>query len=1182
MSRGLLARKCASLERELYNDGPPLPSRPADPLPRAPGVRGRSLAGSASRTASLAAGTAEVARAPIFENTRLVSLPTPGGVLSDLKRPIPDFMISMISAFSKLAPDGDRGDKDESDGGLSDSGDELQVQARNSLFYEFQGFDFSSRPFYALRPFNIPFPVFHAGVDALDTMCSLGASQVEPAGLIPLSDVVNFGLPPEVIKSLPFKSIFPWQYDMLSRTVPADDAPVFQHTLLSAPTSAGKSLIANIFMLRCLALSKRSVIFAVPFIALADEISSKFQAIVPSGCSVVCITGMKQVPKISGTRPVLYVCTFEKSIQVFRKFVSKDVLPQLGLIVFDEIHQIGEPGMRAARLELFISQLILLERKYPTKAMYKILGMSATLSNMPDFQQWLGCYLYECTFRPVKLEEYVIFGNQFYRFDEGGDDSTGFDVKLEDGEKEFNPQIPGAESAGGLESAVISVAKDSPADFTPSGARNPSETLNSEEIDESRKGASDLSQRDKTESPEPQLSVPPGQALEQPVRSGTPPAVEIQGSPAKRTGVCVLQGDLVVKPPNCSAPIKLPQLYATAFLAPKPLIIFAATKTETQTIAITFARRIAETLPRPNDELLGKRLQLFKSVSASSSEKARQPGGVLQTMILNGVMYHNSSLSSKERGAIEEGFRSGILHTVVATTTISAGVNLPAQAVIISSTKIGTTDLDGVRYRQMIGRAGRMGLSNKGLSFLVIDEKEKRVSSVIQQPPGLNGDRQSVVASQAQRRRVERALADIINDLHELKPTLSALTNGSVTGEIILNSCIYDVRVEDYLASTLAYVQKRLDNESILNSISQLQRSGLISFSPEGIISLTRKGVATVESGCDIVMSSVICYMIDSIETRGLVLGNDLHACCALVPMSAAIQRALSDLERRASEAVGAVEAPEGASEAATAAGPSNPAAASASSPLSTQTIQEAAQGAIMAQLSPSPGSQPAFQADMITAAWAECPDLHETGLLRPNYDIMYSILAGENRVAVEQVMSRFGLSFRDIELRITNPPRAHSLGFVILFNAIIALKTLQLTEKPRSLDSLFFELGSLFHIDSGLTESLLKNVVQQANLFSSFAEHYEKPVLSKIFKIYADRFRQITHDDVSDLLLIPGVGEARARVLRDAGFKNADDIVEAGVDALKKVLDFGDMTESVCQAICSGALRVIETYQDL
>ena len=97
-------------------------------------------------------------------------------------------------------------------------------------------------------------------------------------------------------------------------------------------------------------------------------------------------------------------------------------------------------------------------------------------------------------------------------------------------------------------------------------------------------------------------------------------------------------------------------------------------------------------------------------------------------LITKGVAYHHADLEVDLRNRIEEAFRQKKIKVVVATTTLSAGVNLPARFVIVRDVtrhEAGRRKLLPISEMvNMLGRAGRPGHDKLGTGYFFVP-KEK-------------------------------------------------------------------------------------------------------------------------------------------------------------------------------------------------------------------------------------------------------------------------------------------------------------------------------------------------------------------------------------------------------------------------------------------------------------------------
>ncbi|BDZ52511.1 hypothetical protein GCM10025867_47520 (plasmid) [Frondihabitans sucicola] len=76
------------------------------------------------------------------------------------------------------------------------------------------------------------------------------------------------------------------------------------------------------------------------------------------------------------------------------------------------------------------------------------------------------------------------------------------------------------------------------------------------------------------------------------------------------------------------------------------------------------------------------------------------------------------------RHLAEESFRTRDFDVLVATSTMAAGVNTPARAVVVRDTSIGPTVMEVSMIQQMVGRAGRAGKESEGWAFIITQSDE--------------------------------------------------------------------------------------------------------------------------------------------------------------------------------------------------------------------------------------------------------------------------------------------------------------------------------------------------------------------------------------------------------------------------------------------------------------------------
>ncbi len=219
-----------------------------------------------------------------------------------------------------------------------------------------------------------------------------------------LGDILKqYGFPPTATKKILSSGItelFPPQIEAIQK-----GGLLGKNILMSVPTAAGKTFVAELCMLKSILTHKGKCLYIVPLKALASEkymdFKNKYSQL---GIEVGIAIGDIDTKYQNLSHAHILLATAEKLDSMFRTNADW-ILNNLKVVVIDEIHFIND-GERGPTLEVLIARI----RQFNPNI--QIIALSATIRNADELAGWLNCNLIETQWRPIPLKEGIYYNEE--------------------------------------------------------------------------------------------------------------------------------------------------------------------------------------------------------------------------------------------------------------------------------------------------------------------------------------------------------------------------------------------------------------------------------------------------------------------------------------------------------------------------------------------------------------------------------------------------------------------------------------------------------------------------------------------------------------------------------------------------------------------------------------------------
>jgi activating signal cointegrator complex subunit 3 len=184
------------------------------------------------------------------------------------------------------------------------------------------------------------------------------------------------------------------------------------NVLVGAPTGSGKTVTAELAVLRLLrAHPGKKAIYIAPLKALVRERMADWRRklVDTLGLKLVELTGDVS-PDMHALRTADVLCTTpEKWDSVSRGWQSRGYVRDVGLVIIDEVHLLGEE--RGPVLEVIVSRMRFIASQGGAGGC-RFVAMTSSLANAHDLADWLGVgedglFNFKPSVRPVPLEVHI-------------------------------------------------------------------------------------------------------------------------------------------------------------------------------------------------------------------------------------------------------------------------------------------------------------------------------------------------------------------------------------------------------------------------------------------------------------------------------------------------------------------------------------------------------------------------------------------------------------------------------------------------------------------------------------------------------------------------------------------------------------------------------------------------------